>query len=134
MANNGSILIYHRIIKPFVKKHESELDSAFDAAGGLVKDAAGKGKELCLHGSAPERSFERSLPVGACSCRYHGAFSVAWNVNDLNSLSPPSSQLFLPLKMQLEMWISRNSSSLKKWVMCLLRRHQKKTTNLKRER
>ena len=43
MANNGSILIYHRLIKPFVKKHEKEFDSAFDAAGGLVRDAAGKG-------------------------------------------------------------------------------------------
>ncbi len=43
MANNGSEVIYHRVIKPFVKKHEKEFDSAFDAAGGLVKDAAGKG-------------------------------------------------------------------------------------------
>ena len=43
MANNGSILIYHRLIKPFVKKHEKELDSAFDSAGGLMRDAAGKG-------------------------------------------------------------------------------------------
>ena len=44
MANNGSEVIYHRIIKPFVKKHEKKLDSAFDAAGGLAKDVAGKGQ------------------------------------------------------------------------------------------
>ena len=44
MANNGSCLIYHRIIKPFVKKHEKEFDGALDAAGGAMKDAAGKGE------------------------------------------------------------------------------------------
>ena len=44
MANNGSEVIYHRLIKPFVKKHEQEFDSAFDTAGDLVRDAAGKGE------------------------------------------------------------------------------------------
>lgn len=44
MANNGSEIIYHRVIKPFVKKHEKELDSAFDSASEVMKDAAGKGE------------------------------------------------------------------------------------------
>ena len=48
MASSGSMVIYHRIIKPFVKQHEKELDTAFNAAGGAMKDAAGKGKHLDL--------------------------------------------------------------------------------------
>ena len=43
MANNGAEIIYHRIIKPFVHKHEKDLDQAFDSAGRLAKQAAGKG-------------------------------------------------------------------------------------------
>lgn len=46
MANNGSEVIYHRIIKPFVHKHEKDFDSAIDVAGGLVKDVAGKGEGM----------------------------------------------------------------------------------------
>lgn len=46
IANSGSMIIYHRVIKPFLKKHEKELDAAFDVAGAAVKDAAGKGKKL----------------------------------------------------------------------------------------
>lgn len=46
MANNGANVIYHRVIKPFVKKHEKELDRAFDSAGGVMRDAAGKGESL----------------------------------------------------------------------------------------
>ena len=48
MANNGANVIYHKLIKPFVKKHEKELDSAFDSASGAVKDAAGKGESIRL--------------------------------------------------------------------------------------
>lgn len=40
------MIIYHKVIKPFVKKHEKELDAAFDSAGGAMKDAAGKGMDL----------------------------------------------------------------------------------------
>lgn len=44
IASNGSVIIYSRVIKPFLKKHEKELDAAFDSAGTVVKGAAGKGR------------------------------------------------------------------------------------------
>lgn len=50
MASSGSMIIYHKVIKPFVKQHEKELDSAFNVAGGVMKDAAGKGEYLQAEG------------------------------------------------------------------------------------
>lgn len=44
MASNGANIIYHRLIKPFIKKHEKELDTAFDSASGAMRGAAGKGE------------------------------------------------------------------------------------------
>lgn len=43
MENNGSIIIYHRIIKPFVKKHESSIDEAFKTGQQLAGEAMSKG-------------------------------------------------------------------------------------------
>ena len=43
---NGSTILYHRVIRPFVLRHESKIDSTIDKArqkasyvsGGLVSD------------------------------------------------------------------------------------------------
>ena len=43
MANNGSVLIYHRVIKPFVKKHEKDFDSAISQVSDLAKDVGKQG-------------------------------------------------------------------------------------------
>lgn len=43
MANNGSVLIYHRLIKPFVKKHEKDFDDAFNQVGDIAKDVGKHG-------------------------------------------------------------------------------------------
>ena len=48
MANNGSVLIYHRLIKPFVKKHEKDFDDAFNQFGDIAKDV-GKHGMFTLH-------------------------------------------------------------------------------------
>jgi receptor expression-enhancing protein 5/6 len=42
MENNGSVIIYHRFIKPFVKKHESTIDTAFKTGQQLAGDVASK--------------------------------------------------------------------------------------------
>ena len=44
MANNGSVIIYHRLIKPFVKKHEKDFDAAFSQVGDIAKDVGKHGK------------------------------------------------------------------------------------------
>ena len=44
MENNGSMVVYHRIIKPFVKKHESTIDEAFKTGAQLAGEATSKGK------------------------------------------------------------------------------------------
>ena len=44
MANNGSVIIYHRVIKPFVKKHEKDFDVAFSQVGDIAKDVTKHGK------------------------------------------------------------------------------------------
>ena len=46
MANNGSVIIYHRLIKPFVKKHEKDFDTAFSEVGDIAKDVTKHG-EFC---------------------------------------------------------------------------------------
>ncbi len=45
IANNGSMFIYQRIIRPFVVKHEKTLDAAFDSATQLAKDAGKSGRQ-----------------------------------------------------------------------------------------
>lgn len=40
MSPNGSILIYERLIRPYILKHEKKLDEAFDAAADLAGDFA----------------------------------------------------------------------------------------------
>ena len=48
MANNGSILIYNKLIKPFVKKHEKTFEKVIDETTHLVKDAGQSGTQLKL--------------------------------------------------------------------------------------
>ena len=43
MTNNGSVIIYHRVIKPFVKKHEKKIDEALSAGSQLAGEVASKG-------------------------------------------------------------------------------------------
>ena len=47
MANNGSVIIYHRLIKPFVKKHESDFDAALSQVGDIAKDVGKHG--MCVN-------------------------------------------------------------------------------------
>ena len=47
MENNGSVVIYHRLIKPFVKKHETAIDSAFKTTQQLAGEVASKGIYHC---------------------------------------------------------------------------------------
>lgn len=44
MANNGAEVIYHKLIKPFVKSHEKTFDSAISTAKVAAKEVAGKGE------------------------------------------------------------------------------------------
>lgn len=48
---NGSILIYEKLIRPYVLKHEKKLDQAFDAATDLAGDFANTGGFSVLNGS-----------------------------------------------------------------------------------
>ena len=50
MANSGSMIIYHRLIKPFVKKHEKTFDEVIDVAKDAGKKLGQKGEWcwLCL--------------------------------------------------------------------------------------
>ena len=44
MDNNGAQLIYKRIIKPFIKKHEGEFDQVAEALTEQAKEITGKGE------------------------------------------------------------------------------------------
>ena len=44
MENNGSVIIYRRLIKPFVKKHEHTIEEAFKAGEQLAGEVASKGE------------------------------------------------------------------------------------------
>ena len=48
MENNGSVVIYRRIIKPFVKKHETTIDSALKSGQKLAGEVASKGVCVCV--------------------------------------------------------------------------------------
>ncbi|VDP90346.1 unnamed protein product [Echinostoma caproni] len=41
---NGSIMIYEKLIRPYILKHEKKLDQAFDAAADLAGDFANTGE------------------------------------------------------------------------------------------
>ena len=41
---NGANTIYHRVIKPFVLKHQKEIDTAIDAVGKKVDEVAKDGR------------------------------------------------------------------------------------------
>lgn len=41
---NGANTIYHRAIKPFVLKHQSQIDKALDTVGQKVDEVAKEGK------------------------------------------------------------------------------------------
>merc|ERR1711931_347284 len=43
---NGSIKIYHSIIRPFVLKHEAKIDQALDKAGDLAGEAVQGAKDV----------------------------------------------------------------------------------------
>lgn len=43
---NGSITIYNNIIKPFVLKHEKEVDQAIDRASGAAKDFINEAEDV----------------------------------------------------------------------------------------
>ena len=51
IANNGSVFIYHRVIKPFVKEHEKDFEDAISVGTKLAKEAGKKGMiaTLVLH-------------------------------------------------------------------------------------
>ncbi|XP_003382355.1 PREDICTED: receptor expression-enhancing protein 5-like [Amphimedon queenslandica] len=40
MANNGSAVIYHNFIKPFIKRHEKTFEKAIDMTSKLAKEGA----------------------------------------------------------------------------------------------
>ena len=42
ISSNGSAVIYNRIIKPFVVKHQGEIDSVLDEATSEATKVAGK--------------------------------------------------------------------------------------------
>lgn len=42
IANNGAAIVYNNLIKPFIKKHEKNIEKAFTMAGDIAKDV---GKE-----------------------------------------------------------------------------------------
>ena len=46
MENNGAQFIYHKIIKPFVQKHEKELDEVTDAITEQAKDLTSHGEQV----------------------------------------------------------------------------------------
>lgn len=46
MENNGSMFVYHKLIKPFVKKHEKTFEAAMDIAEDAAKAGAKKGKMI----------------------------------------------------------------------------------------
>lgn len=48
MANNGSAVIYHNFIKPFIKRHEKTFEKAIDMTSKLAKEGAKDGKIMCL--------------------------------------------------------------------------------------
>lgn len=76
IANNGSVIIYSRIIKPFIKKHEKELDAAFDSAGTIVKGAAGTGRcadysiSMVMHGYLEMYMTSSSSSITSCGYLY----------------------------------------------------------------
>ena len=60
IANNGSMIIYHRLIKPFVKEHEKDFEDAISAGTQLAKEAGKKGR----HDKCISQSNTTSLCVG----------------------------------------------------------------------
>ena len=51
MANSGSMVIYHRLIKPFVKKNEGTIEQIIDEGTQLTRDAVAKGEgRVTAHG------------------------------------------------------------------------------------
>ena len=77
MANSGSMVIYHRLIKPFVKKHEKTLDSAVGTVTEVAQDISSKG-EVAMATSLQATEFHCS----ALSCQLD---------NDITRLTLPSS-------------------------------------------
>ena len=41
---NGSVTIYHKVIKPFVLKHQRQVDDALDKAGEMAQDVLNEGE------------------------------------------------------------------------------------------
>lgn len=72
MANNGSVIIYHRLIKPFVKKHENEFDQAINQFGDIAKDV-GKHGMFIVHVVIDNRKV--------CTTRFVSVLNVRKNNN-----------------------------------------------------
>jgi hypothetical protein len=45
---NGSLTIYQRVIRPFVLKHQRQLDSAIDTVSGAAQAFGGEGKRRLM--------------------------------------------------------------------------------------
>lgn len=46
MANNGASVVYHNLIRPFIKKHEKTFEKAIDVTSQLAKEGAKDGMFL----------------------------------------------------------------------------------------
>jgi hypothetical protein len=58
ISSNGSTFIYHRFIKPFVVKHQSEIDEALSEAKSVASDAANKAMDQGMYLVAWLKKFE----------------------------------------------------------------------------
>jgi hypothetical protein len=58
ISSNGSTFIYHRFIKPFVVKHQSEIDEALSEAKSVASDAANKAMDQGIYLVAWLKKFE----------------------------------------------------------------------------
>lgn len=45
ISSNGASVIYNRVIKPFVIKHQKDIDEALDEASSQASKVAGKAME-----------------------------------------------------------------------------------------
>ena len=44
IANNGAAIVYNNLIKPFIKRHEKNIEKAFTIAGDIAKDVGKEGQ------------------------------------------------------------------------------------------
>lgn len=51
---NGSVVIYNRVIRPFVLRHQKQIDSAMSRAVGVAGEIVEEGKQGKEEGSGRE--------------------------------------------------------------------------------